>query len=219
MRRRWRGILAGVSFAIVAIVAAVCLRSMFAEDSIWRTYSVGEPLTPEALEFARQHGGFDAKLIGRTDAVGIGWIDGKVGVWLQHRRDVMSRWDEEFEREYVNRARWGYRSRARSEARGTWQLNGFWGRLGFLHEFTVARGSFDVTARRVVFPIWPIALVAAIWPVIWLRRFRRERHRRRGGLCMGCGYDLRGNAEARCPECGMLPAEGSTIEMATTTAG
>ena len=32
----------GTSFAIFVIVATVCVRSMFAEDSIWRTRSVGE---------------------------------------------------------------------------------------------------------------------------------------------------------------------------------
>ena len=42
-----------------------------------------------------------------------------------------------------------------------------------------------------VYPLWQLAL--------WNRKIRR----RRGGLCVYCGYDLRGLVEPRCPECGM----------------
>ena len=31
---------------------------------------------------------------------------------------------------------------------------------------------------------------------------RRRRHRARHGLCLRCGYDLRGNVSGVCPECG-----------------
>jgi hypothetical protein len=54
----------------------------------------------------------------------------------------------------------------------------------------------------VVF-VMPMAVVAAIGVAIaactWHRRHDYERA---AGLCVGCGYDLRGTPE-RCPECGL----------------
>jgi hypothetical protein len=50
-------------------------------------------------------------------------------------------------------------------------------------------------------PIWPIAILAAILPALWLARARRSRKRVVAGLCSNCGYDLRASPE-RCPECG-----------------
>lgn len=56
-------------------------------------------------------------------------------------------------------------------------------------------------------PYWPGLLAdAAFWGlpvplmVLGVAALRRAR-RRRGGLCVGCGYDLAGVA-SRCPECG-----------------
>jgi len=57
-------------------------------------------------------------------------------------------------------------------------------------------------------PIWPGVFVnafffAAIWfaLVVGLRPLRRALHRRRG-RCPMCGYDLRGELDVGCPECG-----------------
>ena len=52
-------------------------------------------------------------------------------------------------------------------------------------------------ARQLVVPLW-IFLFAAIVPVLWGRRRRRQRS---GRLCASCGYDLRATPD-RCPECG-----------------
>lgn len=56
-------------------------------------------------------------------------------------------------------------------------------------------------AFSVQVPLWivcvgttPVALMSW-WPVIVARQ------RRRGGLCLQCGYDLNGQ-DTRCPECG-----------------
>ena len=58
----------------------------------------------------------------------------------------------------------------------------------------------------VAIPTWPILLLLAIAPALWLRRFRRLRRRERLGLCLRCGYDLRATPE-RCPECGTAVAD------------
>ncbi len=51
-----------------------------------------------------------------------------------------------------------------------------------------------------------LLLVTAIWPcLITIRRalsFVKRRKRCRLGLCLKCGYDLRGITHHRCPECG-----------------
>ena len=61
-------------------------------------------------------------------------------------------------------------------------------------------------------PIWPAFAIntafyaAMLWPLICgpiaLRRVIRRHIRRKRGLCIACGYDLRGNLSHGCPECG-----------------
>lgn len=55
----------------------------------------------------------------------------------------------------------------------------------------------------LIVPHWFLALVFAIIPTLW---FRRWRGRFPAGHCQRCGYDLRASEE-RCPECGTpIPA-------------
>jgi hypothetical protein len=56
-------------------------------------------------------------------------------------------------------------------------------------------------ARRAFVPCWFLVTCGLMLPAVWLKRARRDRHRRRAGLCKRCGYDLRASPE-RCPECG-----------------
>ena len=57
-------------------------------------------------------------------------------------------------------------------------------------------------------PHWFLVLVTAAMPAKWLHRHRRDMRWRRTGLCLRCGYDLRGSTDSgRCPECG-TPAPG-----------
>jgi len=74
-----------------------------------------------------------------------------------------------------------------------------WHRLGFERsELEYAPGRFSYT-----FPLWPIAMVAAILPFYFLTRFLVRRRRARAGKCHSCGYDLRATP-GRCPECGTV---------------
>jgi hypothetical protein len=53
-------------------------------------------------------------------------------------------------------------------------------------------------------PAWLPAAAFALPPALWLQRRRKRsarEQRRDKGLCVACGYDLRGSA-ALCPECG-----------------
>lgn len=59
-----------------------------------------------------------------------------------------------------------------------------------------------------IFPLWPLTTLALITTAYRSRRrikqhFRNRRIRR--GLCVGCGYSLRGSTHAteKCPECGV----------------
>jgi hypothetical protein len=49
-----------------------------------------------------------------------------------------------------------------------------------------------------VLSAWPLLLL-----MVDLRRVARRRSRRRHGLCIACGYDLR-ESHDRCPECGTV---------------
>jgi hypothetical protein len=77
-----------------------------------------------------------------------------------------------------------------------------WTRLGFQ-----ARRRFDdrpvqkLHDVEVTFPHWVAASATALLPVSWLYRRWRMAGRSGGGICRGCGYDLRATP-ARCPECG-----------------
>ena len=54
------------------------------------------------------------------------------------------------------------------------------------------------TRTYVFIPIWVLVLLFAT-PTLWLWRCDR---RRQPGLCIKCGYDLRGADHKVCPECG-----------------
>ena len=50
--------------------------------------------------------------------------------------------------------------------------------------------------------LWLLFVLFAVYPAIaFVRGPLRRRRRRRLGLCLECGYNLRGLTESRCPEC------------------
>lgn len=64
---------------------------------------------------------------------------------------------------------------------------------------TLASGAVSIALG---FPHWVVAVPLSMWPVLAFCRGVHRYRRRRSGLCMVCGYDLRASEE-RCPECGV----------------
>ena len=60
---------------------------------------------------------------------------------------------------------------------------------------------FYRSGRVLVLPLWIPTVLFGVLPTIALVRFGRRRKREKLGLCLKCGYNLRGS-ENRCPECG-----------------
>jgi len=57
--------------------------------------------------------------------------------------------------------------------------------------------------RFLRFPLWlPFVALATFPTLAFVRGPFRRWHRRHGGLCLKCGYDLTGNVSGVCPECG-----------------
>ncbi len=54
----------------------------------------------------------------------------------------------------------------------------------------------------LVIPFWmPLLLFASWLTYVSIRTVRKPSRRRKLGLCVKCGYDLRGSTD-KCPECG-----------------
>lgn len=89
-----------------------------------------------------------------------------------------------------------------------------WSIMDYVDAQVNSVGNFSANLQRrddgslvygyLTLPHWfPIAVTGA-WPLLTLALARplRRRRRMRRGLCVGCGYDLRGST-GPCPECGL----------------
>jgi len=82
--------------------------------------------------------------------------------------------------------------RSREMARG-WRWSGFG---GFHTCWWPANDTFGF-----ILPLWLPTVVFVSVPLYALLPFHRRRKRKKLGLCLKCGYDLRASKD-RCPECG-----------------
>jgi hypothetical protein len=89
-------------------------------------------------------------------------------------------------------------------------------RLGFAY----FDKTWDATPRvrrrttALVVPLWFLMLVFSIVPALWTRSAlhrRRRATRAKRGLCVACGYDLRGSGGDVCPECGYTRAAATDV--------
>ena len=60
----------------------------------------------------------------------------------------------------------------------------------------------DVETWYFIMPFWALTLLFALYPTIFYSRKFRFARRKKRGLCIHCGYDLRASPD-RCPECGV----------------
>lgn len=86
---------------------------------------------------------------------------------------------------------------------------------------TNGRARPTLNAIKYIFPAWyPLVLTSiplAIYLLVQLTRASRRLiriHRKRHGLCLNCGYDLR-ESKDRCPECGLTIARVTAAAKAT----
>ena len=86
---------------------------------------------------------------------------------------------------------------------GRWEV---YNAFGVVHLWKHGRSSWnvewDLRSTFFVFLVLP-----ACWMGVEVRRHNVRRGRAERGLCVRCGYDLRGTPE-RCPECGEQTGRG-----------
>lgn len=79
----------------------------------------------------------------------------------------------------------------------------------FVARKSSTRGYSVIPAWLIAAPYWPFAAVLAATPLGHLVRSLRRQRRRRLGLCLYCGYDVRTTSD-RCPECGTAAVKGAS---------
>ncbi len=66
---------------------------------------------------------------------------------------------------------------------------------------TITARGVTYRTKAISFPHWLLVSLFSIPSFLWGVNFLRRRKRKKLGLCVKCGYDLRASKD-RCPECG-----------------
>jgi len=96
-------------------------------------------------------------------------------------------------------------------------------RLGFYHiRASYPRTSPSLPPHTIITqgaPHWFFLVPTLPYPLSRVPGWLRQRRRVKRGLCIGCGYDLRGSSD-RCPECGReTPRRNSALTAGTRKDG
>ena len=187
MRRRLLPILAGVSLALWLAVAILFVRSRWMAD-IW------------------SHEHWD----GTTERQVMLWFNsGRIACQWERERQDNAWWiaNRNAAAKSGSMDHWSYDQEAFEGRREDWYKPSW---STYSSASTPGGSSRAMASNTTIFlPVWPVLLLLAIAPAVWLRRFRSERRKKREGLCLVCGYDLRAHAPGQmCPECGTpVPAD------------
>ena len=132
------------------------------------------------------------------------------GVALNSAHGVLSCWITNSTPDLDGDHPWKWRKR-RLES------SGHYGPMGFVTvhaKCTIGDVPVQENGRVWWLQHWIIALATVPLPLWWAARFpaRKRKQRRRLGLCLHCGYDLRASTE-RCPECGTPVHEGHVAKV------
>ena len=186
MRRKLFNFATASSLALCVVVLAAWLRSYFVSDALHGGW-VDEP--PTSAGYVQAYSNRGAISIRRVDLTATGTLPPGYRV------------DDDVE--VVPPRRWS-RDATHPWANHSWLLAHDWASRKWT---TTPRPKVTLVwwQRQATLPLWPAVLLAGVLPLVAWRGWRRVRQRRREGLCLRCGYDLRATSD-RCPECGELPA-------------
>ena len=202
--KRWLfNILAALSLGLCVIMAGFWLRSYWREDTLnWYFAQQRSPprvIAPDPYRF-----GIEAEVQPRGPA------------WVIHSYEVFStRGSLRFQfdsRQLPSGQTWTAPHHAWSWYSTAPPVDRPCG-TDFLSRMGIAVGSFAtplgpqqlMRGQWLAIPHWLVCALTTLLPAWWSFRRLRQRHRiarrRKNGLCLNCGYDLRASKE-RCPECG-----------------
>ena len=97
------------------------------------------------------------------------------------------------------------------------ELNDVWSKRGPMVPL-VARNDLALRPELPLCPVWPGFLVNTVFyalilfPLVQIPFVLRRLIRRRRGRCPRCAYDLRGEFDVGCPECGWNRANATAVQ-------
>src|SRR5438874_1322739 len=143
-------ILLVASLTLFLAAIGLWIRSYFKFDAISRSNWTAQPLTAEARAYAKQRN-FDPQFISRGEGFSAQVWRGRVTFVHGLQLDVTSRWDEAFEKQYVNKPQWSYSANAASDSTPP-HGSGVLAWLGFSDDIVTFGGGWVKRYRYLTLP-------------------------------------------------------------------